>query len=67
MDFLRDTNLDLKSEPPKKVEINSPEGPQSVRAGESPKGQSEKQQDERIQLWMNNIKEFIKGIDVKSL
>jgi hypothetical protein len=35
--------------------------------GEQPRETAQKQQDEKLDLWMRNIKEFIRNIDVKSL
>lgn len=37
------------------------------RAGERPQEAAQKQQDEKLDLWMKNIREFIRNIDVKSL
>jgi hypothetical protein len=38
----------------------------AVKAGE-PQEAAQKQGDEKLDLWMENIKEFIRNIDVKSL
>jgi len=38
----------------------------AVKAGETPQAVQE-QLDEKLDLWMKNIKEFIRNIDVKSL
>lgn len=35
--------------------------------GEPPQEAARQQQDEKLDLWMKNIKEFIRNIDVKSL
>ncbi len=68
MDFYRGTRLDdLNAEQHEPVTINTPEGVPSAQGNEPAKEHSEEQVDERIQLWMNNIKEFIRGIDVKAL
>jgi hypothetical protein len=41
--------------------------PTGGHAGERPQEAAQKQQDEKLDLWMKNIKEFIRNIDVKSL
>ncbi len=67
-DFYRGTRLDsMQPEQRENARINLPEDVPPGQANESPKDQAENQADEKIQLWMNNIKEFIRGIDVKSL
>lgn len=54
--------------PEKPVEALGADHAQTMgQVGERPGETAQNQQDEKLDLWMKNIKEFIRNIDVKSL
>ncbi len=69
MDFFRGNQLDsLSSEASDKGEIKTTGAvlPGS-RSGDKPTEEAKSPRDEQIEVVMKNIKEFIRGIDVRSL
>ena len=69
MDLFRGDQLDsLNTESSENIEIRQVETPSSpARPGETAKDQAESRRDEKIELLMKNIKEFIRNIDTKAL
>ncbi len=69
MDFFRGSQLDsLNSESPDKGELKPVLVPlPESRSGDHPTDEVKSPREEQIELMMKNIKEFIRGIDVKSL
>ena len=56
---------DKQIEPPAADQAQAGTG--DPRVGEPPREAAQESQDEKLDLWMKNIKEFIRNIDVWSL
>lgn len=56
---------DKPVEPPSADQAQAGAG--APRVGEPPREAVQESQDEKLDLWMKNIKEFIRNIDVRSL
>jgi hypothetical protein len=70
MDYFRGENADdINIESPESIDIAPVEpGIQaSVQAKEAASGSIDSNRDEKVELWMKNIKDFIRNIDVKAL
>jgi hypothetical protein len=69
MDYFRGENADnLDIESRQAIDVAPVEFVHaSVQANEVAQDGVDSQRDEKIDLWMKNIREFIRGIDVKAL
>ncbi len=69
MDYLRADGLEnVNIEPQETVRVSPVEQVQTaIRVNETPKDAAEQLREEKIESWMQTIKEFIRGIDVKAL
>jgi hypothetical protein len=66
--FLRGDTGDLSVDPRETIEIAPVEQvPVAGQSGDATGEVAERQQEEKIDHWMENIKEFIRNIDVKQL
>ena len=68
IEFLRGGTGDLSIEPREAIEIPPVEQVQPAgQGGDAPGEVAERQREEEIEHWMENVKEFIRNIDVKAL
>lgn len=69
MDYLRADGLEnVNIEPQETVRVSPVEQVRTaIRVNEAPKDAVEQLREEKIESWMQSIKEFIRGIDVKAL
>jgi len=69
MDYFRGENADdLNIETREDIEVTPVERVRAkVRAKEAVQDSGDVIQDEKIELWMKNIRDFIRSIDVKAL
>jgi len=70
------SGIDKQGARPSEINVNAPEKPEEAIVAEQtktavkvvePQNTTRKQRDEKLDNWMENIKEFIRNIDVKSL
>jgi hypothetical protein len=58
-------NVDAAEKPVESLGVDQAQNRSPV--GETPQEAAREKRDEKLDLWMKNIKEFIRNIDVKSL
>ena len=66
--FLRGGTADLSADPRETIEIPPVEQvPQAEQSGDATGEVTERQREEKIEHWMEDIKKFIRNIDTKQL